>query len=367
MRKKFQFKGCEIMYPKLIINLNGIIDNMHIIQKVCKKRNISLSVTTKLLSGNKEMVTSLVENGAECICDSKIENLILYQNLNVEKWLIRLPMLSEIHEVVKYADVSLNSELVTIQALNEEAKKQNKTHKIILMYELGDLREGCLKEELKLLLKECFNLKNIEVYGLGVNLSCYGEILPNDENMLELALLVDELEEEFNIKFKIVSGGNSSSYEMLCEDKLPEQINNLRMGELIYLGRIPCLEKEVPTLNQDNFILKAQIIELKEKPSVPWGVAGKSNSFGEHSKFTDNGIRKRAILGIGKQDVILNGVTPLDDKIHTIGGSSDHFIIDVTDSKRNYQVGDIVEFKMSYSSVLQAMTSPYVKKEIAKK
>lgn len=354
------------MFPKIKINLKNIIENMNIVQDLCNKHNIKLSVVTKLLSGNKTIVASLVENGANCICDSKIENLISYHDLPTEKWLIRLPSLSEIPDVIKYTDASLNSELSTIQALNNEAKKQNKIHKIILMYELGDLREGCLKDELKNILKASLSMKNIEIYGIGTNLSCYGEIMPDKQNMANLANTVLELEKEFKIKFKVVSGGNSSSYKMMINSNLPSCINNLRIGETIYLGRIPCIEKEVPYLHKNNFILQAQIIELKEKPSKPWGICGDSNSFGEHNNFEDKGIRKRAIIGLGRQDIKIDGISPIDTDITILHGSSDHILLDVTDCKNNYKVGDVIEFHMNYAGILSAMTSKYVKKEIEK-
>ncbi len=51
-------------------------------------------------------------------------------------------MKSQAEDVVRYADISLNSELETISALGAEAVKQNKVHNVVLMADLGDLREG---------------------------------------------------------------------------------------------------------------------------------------------------------------------------------------------------------------------------------
>ncbi len=354
------------MYPKIQINLNGIIENIKKTKELCEQNGISLAVVTKLLADNKEIVQAIVNSGVDYICDSRIQNLISYKDLNVEKWLIRSPSTEEIPDTVRYADVSLNSEINTIINLNKEAKNQNKIHKVILMYELGDLREGCLRPELEELTGQAMCLSNIELYGLGVNLSCYGEIVPSSENMKELEEVVLELEKKYNIKFKIVSGGNSSSFKMLENKKIPCTINNLRMGEAIYLGNIPCFEEKIEALNQDNFIVKAEIIELKEKPSVPWGECGLSNSFGEHSTFIDRGTRKRAIIGLGKQDVKLDGITPLDEEIIVLGGSSDHIILDVSDCKREYKLGDIIEFMPNYAGVLSCMTSKYVLKEIVR-
>lgn len=206
------------------------------------------------------------------------------------------------------------------------------------MYELGDLREGSDKEELKYLIEESLKLSNIKLKGIGVNLSCYGAIMPSEENMQELKEVVEEMENNFGITFDIVSGGNSTSYNMLVTNKIPKKINNLRMGEAIFLGNIPCIDNKISNLNYNNFILTTQIVELKEKPSIPRGICGEVDSFGGHPEYEDKGIRKRALISLGKQDVSLNSLKPIDENISVLGGSSDYIILDVTDSKQNYKV-----------------------------
>lgn len=355
------------MYPKIQIKINNIVENVKNTKLLCEQNNISLSLVTKVLSDNKQVVEALINHGVDKICESRVENFINYKDLDVEKWLIRIPMECEISDLVKYTDVSLNSELQTIIKINEEAKKQGKIHKIILMYELGDLREGCLEPELINTVDQTLKLSNIELYGVGTNLSCYGGVLPSEENMSELVRIVKELEQKFNLKFTIVSGGNSTSYKMLKEGNLPSTINNLRLGEAVFFGNIPCYEEKIENLHQDNFVLKAQIVELKEKPSVPWGKRCEYNSCGEPldlANFEDRGIRKRAIIALGKQDVRPECLKPVDENIYILDGSSDHIILDVTDSKVNYKVGDIVDFNLNYSGVLSAMTSKYIKREI---
>lgn len=351
------------MYPAVEINLNQIIKNAKLMQKICESQNKTYCLVTKVVSDNKEIVKALVDNGVNCIGESRIENLISYEDIKAEKWLIRIPMLCETENVVKYSDVSLNSELDTIKALNEEAIKQNKIHKIILMYELGDLREGCSKEELEEILPEILKLSNIKIYGLGTNLSCYGATIPTDENMSELVSVAEELEEKFGFKFELISGGNSSSFKMLKNGELPERINNLRLGESIFLGNVPCFEEPILEFNRNNFILKTQIIELKEKASVPRG-KHYVDSFGRIPTFVDRGIRKKAIIALGKQDVRLDCLIPEINEIIVLGGSSDHIILDVSDCKKEFKVGDEVSFKLTYGGVLSLMTSKYVQRQI---
>lgn len=351
------------MYPSVEINLNKIIENAKQMKNLCVARNKSYCLVTKVVSDNKEIVKALVENGVDCIGESRIDNLISYEDIKVEKWLIRIPMLCEAQNVVKYSDVSLNSELAVIKALDEEARKQNKIHKIILMYELGDLREGCSKEELEEVIEETLKLSNIKIYGLGTNLSCYGATIPTKENMRELVNVAEELEKKFNFKFELISGGNSSSYKMLKNGELPDRINNLRLGESVFLGNVPCFEEPILEFNRNNFILKTQIIELKEKASVPRG-KHYVDSFGKIPTFIDRGIRKKAIIALGKQDVRIDCLIPEFREIIVLGGSSDHIILDVSDCKQNFKVGDEINFKLTYGGVLSLMTSKYVERKI---
>lgn len=351
------------MYPRIDINLNGIIENAKKMTQLCKKNNKSYCLITKILSDNKEAVQRLVDSGVKCIGESRIQNLISYKDIDVEKWLIRIPMLCEVDDVIKYSDASLNSELETILALNKSAEKQGKIHKVILMYELGDLREGCLIEELEEIVGEILKLDNIKLYGIGVNLSCYGATIPTEENMSELVDVVNRIESKFNIKLDLVSGGNSSSYKMLKNGELPDRVNNLRMGESIFLGNVPCFEEPIQEFNRNNFVLKTQIIELKEKPSVPRG-KHYVDSFGRIPTFIDRGIRKKAIIALGKQDVRLNCLIPQIDEIIVLGGSSDHVILDLSDCEQDFKVGDEISFNLTYGGVLSLMTSEYVERKI---
>lgn len=351
------------MYPKIEINLKGIIENAKKMKQLCEKHGKTYCLITKVLSNYKEVVEELVKNGVEAIGESRIQNLITYKDIKAEKWLIRIPMLSEVEDVIKYSDISLNSELEVLKALNNEAKKQEKIHKVILMYELGDLREGCLKDELEELVKEVLKLENLKLYGIGVNLSCYGATIPTKENMKELVKVVEEIEKKFKINIDVISGGNSSSYKMLKNGELPERVNNLRMGESVFLGNVPCFEEPIEEFNRNNFILKTQIIELKDKPSVPRG-KHYVDAFGRIPTFIDKGIRKKAIIALGKQDVRLNCLIPEIKEITVLGGSSDHIMLDLTDCKKDLKVGDEVCFKLTYGGLLSIMTSQYVERKI---
>lgn len=351
------------MYPALRTNVEKLKHNAHFLREKCKDAGIEIMAVTKVYCGNPELAGAMVEAGVTMLADSRIKNLERMQNIPAEKVLLRLPMISEAEAVVSYADLSLNSEIATLKALNHAAEILGKKHRVMLMVDLGDLREGVLPEELLPLVEEVLNLKSIEIAGLGVNLTCYGGVMPDADNLGELVRLAVEIETQFNIKLQWISGGNSSSLYLLDRAEMPKQINLLRLGEAVVLGRETAFGDVIENTYTDVFTLEAQIIELREKDSLPKGTIG-MDAFGNHPTFEDKGRMLRGILAIGKQDVNPSGIIPHDGRIEVIGASSDHLLMDFTGAAGDYQVGDLVKFNVEYGALLSLFTSEYVTKVI---
>ena len=130
-------------YPSLTINLPHLRNNVRVIRELCESRGIHITAVTKVFEGDPRIAQVLVEEGLTTLGDSRVDNLEFMKDVQAkDKWLIRPPMLSEIPRLVKYGTASLNSELAVIEAINAECGKQGKRHKIILMADLGDIREG---------------------------------------------------------------------------------------------------------------------------------------------------------------------------------------------------------------------------------
>ena len=350
------------MYPRLVIDLKKVKNNLDKITEMVKGSGSSLMIVTKGYSADMEIFKLLDESDIDYLADSRIQNLKKYEGTKKERVLLRLPMNSETDELVKYTEISLNSELKTIKNLNDAAERQNKVHKIILMIDLGDLREGIFfknEDEIFNTVEEILKLKNIELFGLGVNLTCYGAVIPKKDNLSVLVEIARKIEKKFDIKLQMISGGNSSSIYLIGKNELPEGINNLRVGEAFLLGGETAYSQKLKGFYDDAFTLEAEIIELKEKQSVPIGETG-VDAFGNKPVYEDRGIIKRAIIAVGRQDVDPDALSPIDEKIDILGASSDHLILDMSKSDRVYQVGDTVAFKLSYSSLLRATTSGYV-------
>lgn len=355
-------------YPLLEINLNKIADNTKYLVDLCNKNNISIAGVIKGVNADEEVVNVLADGGCKYLASSRIEQLTDLKEKNIEKesMLIRMPMKHEIKEVVKYIDISLNSEINTINLLEKECKKQKKEHKIILMVDLGDLREGFFnKEELiDITLYIENNLEYVKLYGIGTNLSCYGSIKPSHENLSYLCEIAQDIEDKIGRKLDIISGGSTTSLPLLFDNKMPSKINNLRIGEALIIGRdlIDYWGYDLDKMHKDTMILKAEVIEIKEKPTYPIGEMF-LDAFGNKPVYEDKGIRKRAILAVGKQDFVNDrDLVPLDENVEIVGSSSDHLIVDIQDSDTNFQVGDIMSFGMFYSNALYLTSSKYVNK-----
>ena len=275
-------------------------------------------------------------------------------------------MMSEAERTVMHCDVSLNSEIKVLQELNYQAKKLRKKHGILLMIDIGDLREGWYDlDEFYKSLNEIKKLDHLDVLGIGTNTNCAGALIPEPDSFSNFPKIIEVLREKFNKEKLIVSGGNSGSYYMIENGTIPNFINNLRLGEMLLFGKESSFQKKYDYLYHDAFKLQAEIIEIKTKPSKPKGLIGK-DAFCEDPIFEDKGLRKRALIGVGRQDVSPENIVCEDKDIQIITSSSDHLITDITDSKIDYQVGDIVNFDCNYVSTLNMNTSNYVFKTTKK-
>ncbi len=353
------------MYPRINIDLNKLKHNANTLCRMAQDCGIGdLAFVTKVFCADKEMVLTLAQTPCRYLADSRIENLANYPDTDKLRILLRLPMLSQVEDVVRYSDISFNSEKATLTALSHAAGELGTQHKVVLMIDMGDLREGVFfKEEERILELADYVEKdpNLILFGTAFNLTCYGSVLPTQENLTEFLTITQKIEKRIGRKLEFISGGNSSSVSLLLLDQENLPFNNLRLGESLVLGRETAYEKDLDGLYQDIFTLEAELVEIQDKPSYPIGQIG-VNAFGEKAEYTDLGIRRRAIAAIGRQDMDCDGLIPLDPGISVVGASSDHLILDISDCTESLQVGDTVHFKMNYSALLRGFTSNYVKR-----
>lgn len=347
---------------------NKLNHNYKELNKLLAKNDISWGIVTKLLCGNKTFLQEVLNLGAKQVCDSRITNLKSIKSINqkVETIYIKPPAHKNIKSVVRYADVSLNSEYETIKLLSKEALKQKKIHKIIIMIEMGDLREGVVGNKLVEFYSKVFKLKGIQVVGIGTNLNCLHGVMPSKDKLIQLSLYKQIIELKFNKKIPFVSGGTTVTIPLLKKKLLPHEINHFRIGEALYFGADLFSGKTLTGMYPSVFELCAQIIEIAEKPMLPEGEL-KENPSGEIFKVDEKLYGKhsyRAIIDIGLLDVNPDFLRPVDKKINIIGASSDMLIIDLGSNIDDYRIGSIVKFGMSYMGALSLMNSRYIDKMV---
>jgi len=357
----------EARFPMVELDLKKFRNNIDQAVKRCGELGIGLAGVIKGFTGIPEGAKQFAEAGVDFIASSRLEQIqgCIDYGIKATYMLIRVPMLSEIEEAVRITDISLNSEVEVLKALNGEALKQGKVHKVILMIDLGDLREGFWdKKELLdaalMVEKECDGLY---LAGVGTNLGCYGSIMATPEKMNELIADAEMIENAIERKLDIISGGATTSFPMVLNGTMPKRVNNLRMGEGIILAKDlkDLFHLDMSFMYQDAFTLKAQVIELKDKPSYPVGQLS-FDAFGNVGTYEDRGTRKRALLGVGKVDIAYpDMIYPRDKGVEVLGASSDHLILDVQDAERELKVGDIVEFDLCYATIVFVTNSPNVR------
>ncbi|MFH2055368.1 MAG: alanine racemase [bacterium] len=351
---------------QIIVNLEALRHNLSRINTWMGRQGASWTVVTKVLCGHADTLRALHLLGVRSVGESRLENLDdMPINLDqLETWFLRVPDLSAVGDVARWADVSLNSEHEVITALNEAARKLGKIHKVIIMIELGDLREGILPGTLVDFYQRVFELDHIEVIGVGANLGCLAGVVPNVDQFMQLILYRELLELKFGHKLPLISAGSSVVLPLLLEGQLPRAINHFRIGEAIFLGTDLVNGGTLEGLRDDVYLLRAEIAEIKEKGLVAQGETG-VNTPGEAEFATEAepGQRGyRALVSVGNLDTDVTGLSPIDERLQVAGASSDIVVINVGDSDRNLKVGDHIEFKVNYPALLRLMSSRYVEK-----
>lgn len=348
----------EKRYPRLEINLEHLKHNVATVVEKCGGQGVQVMGVIKGANGIPEIAKAFDQGGAAMIASSRLEQLEDAIDAGITKpmVMIRIPMLSEVEDVIRITDMSLNSELEVIKALNEEARRQGKLHKIILMAEMGDLREGYWDREELLNVAEYIENKliNIQLVGIGTNVGCYGSILPTVDKLEELVELAEKVEGRLGRQLEYIAGGATSSLMRIWDGNIPERVNLLRIGEGILLARDLDIfyGYDMSQMYQDVFRLKAEVIEVKDKPTYPIGTIA-VDAFGHTPEYVDRGIRRRALLAVGKVDYgNPEDLIPMEKGIEILGASSDHTIVDVQDAERDFKVGDIMTFDICYATIV---------------
>ncbi len=355
---------------RLILNLDALRHNLGVIDGWMRDHGATWTVVTKVLCGHTETLRALSTMGVRSIGDSRLRNLsslgeIMPRSWS-QTWYLRVPNLGSLEEVVRLADVSLNSETKIIEALNEEAGRQGVVHRVVIMIELGDLREGILPGSLIRFYEQIFELPHVDVVGIGCNLGCISGQVPTVDQYMQLVLYRELLELKFGRKLPLISAGSSVTLPMLLARELPRAINHFRIGESLFLGSDLISGAALPGLRTDAAVLEAEIVEIKNKSLVAVGPGGAVAPFGAVApQDVAPGQRGyRVLVNVGQLDTDTAGLQPEDPSFLIAGASSDITVLNVGDDPGALRVGGSIRFRLNYAAMLRLMSGSYVPKVI---
>ncbi|RIJ41765.1 alanine racemase [Pontibacter oryzae] len=349
---------------------NKLLHNYKHLDQVFQEHGIDWGIVTKLLCGHELFLKEVLALGVKEIHDSRVSNLKTIKKMapEVQTVYIKPAPKQSIPDIIKYADVSFQTELEIIRLLSEEAVNQGRLHKIIIMIEMGDLREGVMGEELVDFYEKVFKLPSISVIGLGANFNCLHGVMPTQDKLIQLSLYKQIIETKFNRNIPWVSGGTSVTIPLLFNHQLPAGINHFRIGEALFFGLNLFTNETFEGMHDDVFELFTEIIELTEKPMIPSGILA-DNPSGESFEIDESLYGKtshRAILDVGLLDINPKFLIPKDAGISVIGASSDMLIVELGDNEQNFKVGDVLRFNLRYMGALSILNSRYITKEVVK-
>ena len=349
--------------PRLEIDLDFIGHNARALVQKLSPLGIAICGVTKATMGSSEVAIELLAAGVTSLGESRIDNVESLRRAGITApiMLLRSPMISQADRVVAGADVSLNSEIDVIDRLSDSARRQRKSHGIVLMVELGDLREGIMPVDLVDTVRTVLGFPGIELRGIGTNLACQNGVIPDNSNMAELSALATSIEELFGLHLDIVSGGNSANLPWALGPRADiGGVNHLRLGESILLGREPIERSVLDGLHADAFSMVGEVIESKAKPCQPRGTRGQT-AFGiPDDPHPARRQGQRVIVALGRQDLDTDGLTaPADFEL--VGASSDHLVLDSGTTVP--EVGSEIHFEVNYSALMSSMVSPFVTRQ----
>lgn len=343
---------------RIVADCDKIRANARATVDFCAEHGVEVACVTKSVCGEPEIVRAVLAGGVRLVAESRIDNVrrIRDAGIDCDILMLRLPALSEADEVVALTQCSLNSEPLVLRALSDAAVRQGRTHDVIVIIESGDRREGVMPQDAADVCRLVLGLPGLDLAGVASSLNCLCGVMPTVENQRAFAELVEALERELGITFRVVSGGHTNNLQYVMSGDIPDRVNQLRIGEGIVFGTDVVSRVKLPSPYGDTFKVYAEVIELKDKPSAPDGPIG-PDAFMRTHEWPDLGVRRRAVLALGEIDVSVDFLKPAHKGVTMVGASSDHTVVDVTEADPPVALGDELELDAEYTAIAVGWSS----------
>ncbi len=342
--------------PRIEVDLGKIRRNTQTLVRRLARRGIGVTGVTKAVCGHPAIAQAMLDGGVVGLAEARLSNVrkLRKAGMTCPVTLIRTPMLSQAAQVVQSCEASYNTEIVVISALAAAAIRKGSVHGIVLMVEMGDLRDGILPQNLQDFAQRVMQMSGVALKGIGTNFACLNGLGPTALQMAAFCALANEVEGICGPILKIVSGGSSANLPWALGDGATGRVNDLRLGEAILLGVEPVSGDQIGGMHTDAFTLVAEVIETDAEP--PFSPIALINPTRERLRIvTHKGASARVILAMGHQDTDIPGLSlPVGSTL--IGATSDHLIIGTP--RILPKVGSEMRFQMNYSALMRAMAAP---------
>ena len=356
----------------LTIDIGAVRENIRKLDALLRPHGIEWTLVTKLLGGEERVLRSIIESEemrlVRSIGDSRIQNLRKIREIDpsIRTMYLKPAPVARAQSIVECADISLNSSHATIAALDREAEKLGKKHEVVVMIEMGELREGVVRGGVLDFYESIFGMENIDVIGIGTNLGCMYGVEPTFDKLIQLSLYKELIEAKFDHHLDIVSGGSSITLPLLEMGRVPAGVNHFRIGESVFFGNSLKDGSQLADLSMTAFDFSAEIVEIESKEVIPDGAIGDAAIGITPALVVDPGPerRQRAIVDFGQIDVNPDRLRPKDQSVVFAGSTSDMTVYDLGEETTGLGVGDQLHFLPDYSAVARLMHSPYIDKKI---
>lgn len=348
--------------PRIEVDLEKIRHNTRYLVQRLGHRGIVVTGVTKAVCGHPDIARAMLDGGVTGLADARIENIewMRRSGINCPMSLIRTPMLSQADRITQGCSSSYNTELDAIQLLASSARRADTVHGIILMVELGDLREGVMPGDLEDITRKVMSIPGVALKGIGTNFACLSGIAPDAQTMAAFSSLANEIERACGLVLETVSGGSSANLPWALDAGNAGRVNDLRLGEAILLGVDPVSGSRIDGLYTDAFTLVAEVIESKVKPESGKWLAVKPE-LAHVPTVSDRRQIRQSILAVGYQDTDIDGLS-LPMGLTLIGATSDHLVVETADLC--LAIGTEVSLQPNYSALMRVMNAPNVEKII---
>ncbi len=350
---------------QVFIHLDKLRFNIAFIREICRKAGLQPVWVTKGCQAHPEILALLADNPREMIGDVSPANLERVRNRFPGKlMMVQLPDRHRLLAMGAGSDIWLVSDPAHACMIADGARQWECHQELILMVDVGNRREGVLPDRAVDTAAAIQAIEGVSLAGLGTSVGCYGGYRAGMADMERLVDIAQEAEARLDCRFDTLSVGSGTMLlELAAQGRMPEKINQLRIGAALFVGEMPPTKTAIPGLFHDAFILQGEVLETSLKPSLPAGNTG-VDAFGKQVVFQDRGSRQLTILNFGLLDVDSYDLTPLTEGLRIVGATSNYTICDTTRCDPQPAIGDLLKFRMAYSAMARAMASADVEKVV---